>query len=101
MQPRSYASSTVDSLSGGCNYFRRTRDTGDLTQRGRKKTKVVATVGPASEEETVLRRLLRGMNVARMNMGHGDYQITSDASLVRHVSEDLERPVAVLVASGS
>ena len=87
-------------LSGDfTNYFRRTRDTGDLTQRGRKKTKVVATVDPASEEETVLRRLFHeGMNVARMNMGHGDYpDHQRRLDLVRHVSEDLERPVAVLV----
>ena len=81
-------------------YFRRERDVGsDRTIRGRKRTKVVATVGPASESEDVLRRLFHeGMNIARINMGHGDYaDHTKRIDMVRHLSEELERPIGILV----
>src|SRR6185295_15912380 len=38
------------------------------------KTKIVATIGPASESPEMLERLLRaGVNVARLNFSHGDF----------------------------
>ena len=38
------------------------------------KTKIVATIGPASDSPEVLRRLLvAGMNVVRLNFSHGDF----------------------------
>ena len=41
-----------------------------------KKTKVVCTIGPASEKKDSLERLIgvAGMNVMRMNFSHGDYE---------------------------
>ncbi|RIA75589.1 pyruvate kinase [Anaeroplasma bactoclasticum] len=41
-----------------------------------KKTKVVCTIGPASEKKESLERLIgiAGMNVMRMNFSHGDYE---------------------------
>ena len=41
-----------------------------------KKTKVVCTIGPASEQKDSLERLIgtAGMNVMRMNFSHGDYE---------------------------
>ena len=41
-----------------------------------KKTKVVCTIGPASEQKDCLERLIgiAGMNVMRMNFSHGDYE---------------------------
>ena len=39
-----------------------------------RKTKIVCTIGPASENEEVLKEMcLAGMNVARVNMSHGTY----------------------------
>ena len=39
------------------------------------KTKIVATIGPASESPEMLERLIRaGLNVARLNFSHGDFQ---------------------------
>ena len=40
-----------------------------------KKTKMVCTIGPKSEQREVLESLLdSGMNVMRLNFSHGDYQ---------------------------
>ena len=41
-----------------------------------KKTKVVCTIGPASEQKDCLEKLIgtAGMNVMRMNFSHGDYE---------------------------
>ena len=37
-----------------------------------RKTKIVCTLGPSTDDEAVLRELiLSGMNVARLNMSHG------------------------------
>ena len=45
-----------------------------------KKTKIVCTIGPASESEEILEQLIEaGMNVARLNFSHGDH----DEHLVR------------------
>lgn len=39
-----------------------------------KKTKIICTIGPASQDQAVLERLIKsGMNVARINFAHGDF----------------------------
>lgn len=44
------------------------------------KTKVVATLGPASNSATVIKKLIRaGVNVARLNFSHGDHEIHKDS----------------------
>ncbi len=63
-----------------------------------RRTKIVCTIGPASESEATLRELIEaGMDVARMNLSHGD-QAWHSATLarIRAVSAALGRPVGIL-----
>lgn len=62
------------------------------------KTKVVCTIGPASRSPRMLRQLiLEGMNVVRLNFSHGTHsEHLSVLRLVRRLSRELDRPVAIL-----
>jgi pyruvate kinase len=63
-----------------------------------RRTKIVATVGPASSTETILEELIRtGVNVFRLNMSHGDHAgHRAVYEKIRLTAERLKRPVAVL-----
>lgn len=62
------------------------------------KTKIVCTIGPASSSEEKIRELvLAGMNVARINFSHGDFESHSEViRRVRKVAEELDRTIAIL-----
>ncbi len=62
------------------------------------KTKIICTIGPASESEPVLRSLIEnGMNVARLNFSHGAHaEHLEKIKLIRRLSEEMNRPVAIL-----
>jgi len=62
------------------------------------KTKIVATIGPASSDELILRKMMqRGMSIARLNFSHGSYEDHKKTlELIRKISKDIEVPVAVL-----
>jgi pyruvate kinase len=50
----------------------------------KNKTKIVATIGPASETPEMLERLIRaGLNVARLNFSHGD--LTGHAERIKRI----------------
>jgi pyruvate kinase len=63
-----------------------------------KRTKIVATIGPASAQEDVLRRMIEcGMDVARLNFSHGDHDSHADViRLIRRLSDQLNVAVAIL-----
>ncbi len=63
-----------------------------------RKAKIVATIGPASQEETVIERLLlAGMNVARLNFSHGvPAEHAARVAGLRRVAERLGQPLAIL-----
>ncbi|MBS2023373.1 MAG: pyruvate kinase [Deltaproteobacteria bacterium] len=64
-----------------------------------RKTKIVATLGPASSEPVMLERLLSaGVDVARLNFSHGVYeQHKKNCENVRAIAQKLKRPIAVLL----
>ncbi len=62
------------------------------------RTKIVATIGPASANpETIRRMLAAGMTVARINFSHGDHETHAETvKMLRRVSEDEGRTLAIL-----
>ena len=64
----------------------------------RRKTKIVCTIGPASESPQILEALIRtGMNVARLNFSHGTHEEhLRKIQTIRQISERLKQPVAIL-----
>ncbi len=64
----------------------------------RKSTKIVATLGPASSSDEVVRRLIQaGVDVFRLNFSHGTHD-THQANIerVRRIAKELDRHVALL-----
>lgn len=64
-----------------------------------KKTKIVATIGPASESEEVLRELFKnGVNVCRLNFSHGNHEehkVRIDT--IKKIREELELPIGIML----
>ena len=63
-----------------------------------RRTKIIATIGPASESREVLEKLIHaGMNLTRMNFSHGTHEgYARCISQVRDISEHLGIPVGIL-----
>lgn len=64
-----------------------------------RKTKIVCTLGPSTDDEKVLRRLIEeGMNVARFNFSHGSHEEQQGRlKMLCKLREELKRPVAALL----
>lgn len=64
-----------------------------------RKTKIICTLGPATNSEDVLRQMiLSGMNVARLNFSHGTHeQQKGYADMVKKLRKELNLPVALLL----
>ena len=64
-----------------------------------RKTKIVCTIGPAcSDEETLTKMCLAGMNVARLNFSHGTHEDHLEKiELIKKVREKTGLPVAILL----
>src|SRR5579863_1124606 len=63
-----------------------------------RRTKIVATIGPASREPDVLRKLVEaGLDVARLNFSHGSREIHAEnAERVRTAASQVGRQVAIM-----
>lgn len=64
-----------------------------------RKTKIICTLGPASEDaETIRKLILAGMNIARFNMSHGSHaDHARRINTVRTVAKQLGMPVGILL----
>src|SRR2546427_4758014 len=63
-----------------------------------RRTKIVATIGPASTDAGVLRRLVdAGMDGARLNFSHGSREDHAErVRLIREVQAEIGRPLALI-----
>lgn len=64
-----------------------------------RRTKIICTMGPATDNEEVLRSLmLAGMDVARLNFSHGTHEeALKRINLIKKVRDELDIPVAILL----
>ena len=64
-----------------------------------RKTKVICTIGPASSnEQTLTRMCLAGMNVARLNFSHGSHpEHKEKIELIKRVREKLNLPIPIML----
>ncbi len=64
-----------------------------------RKTKIVCTIGPASESEEVFTELCRaGLNVARLNFSHGTHeQHKQKLDMIKKVRKKLNLPIAIML----
>lgn len=71
---------------------------GSLYTIENRRTKIVATLGPASSNEVTFRQLVRaGLDVARLNFSHGSHEQKLDLiKMVRKVAKEENRPLCIL-----
>ena len=64
-----------------------------------RKTKIICTIGPASENEQTLTQMCQaGMNVARLNFSHGSHEEhKAKIDLIKRVREKLGMPIAIML----
>src|SRR5699024_6798080 len=64
-----------------------------------RKTKIVCTIGPASESPEMLKELMKsGMDVARLNFSHGDYEEHAvRIQRIRETANELGKVIAILL----
>ena len=68
-----------------------------------RKTKIIATLGPATKDPKTLTKLLQRVDVVRINLAHGTWDPKDKAChqnkirLVRKISKKIKKPIAILV----
>ena len=64
-----------------------------------RKTKIICTIGPASDSEEMLRRMiLGGMNIVRLNLSHNTHEYHKEKiDLIKRLRKELNLPVAILL----
>ena len=65
----------------------------------RRKTKIVCTIGPATESCEMLKKMIQaGMNVARINCSHGNYEeYEMKINHIRQVAKELNAFVGIMI----
>ncbi len=68
-------------------------------QAGYKRTKIVCTLGPATDNEAVLRQMIvEGLNVARLNFSHGNHEEhLGRANMIKRLRDELGLPIALML----
>ena len=63
-----------------------------------RRTKIICTIGPSSSDRDTLKAMVEaGMDVARLNFSHGEYETHAKyIRLIEEVSAELGRPIAIL-----
>ncbi|NIN36571.1 MAG: pyruvate kinase [Gammaproteobacteria bacterium] len=64
----------------------------------KRRTKIVATLGPATDSPKSIRQLIRaGVNIFRLNMSHGDHETHREAfNNIRSIANEMNETVAIL-----
>jgi len=64
-----------------------------------RKTKIVATIGPATWEVDTIKQLINaGVNVARINFSHGDHEThATTVGKIKQAREELDAPLAIML----
>ena len=64
-----------------------------------KKTKIVCTIGPASESKEIFTELVKsGLNVARLNFSHGTHEEhLKRINMIKEVRRELKKPIAIML----
>ena len=70
----------------------------DIKLLKNRRTKIIATLGPASDSPEVIKQLMEtGVNVFRLNMSHGERASHKNTyKLVRSIADELGKPIAIL-----
>jgi pyruvate kinase len=64
-----------------------------------RRTKIIATIGPASSDRAILEQIIRaGADVIRINCSHADHEnIANSIAEIREIANEIDRPVGVLL----
>ena len=64
-----------------------------------KKTKIVCTMGPNTNDENIMRKLVQnGMDIARFNFSHGDHdEQKMRMDMLKRIREEEQKPIAILL----
>lgn len=64
-----------------------------------KKTKIICTIGPASSSADMVKQMINsGMNVARLNLSHGDHEShQGNISMIKDIRQKMNKPLAIML----